>query len=206
MTWWERINLLIQQKGITAAELARRSGVHEKTIYKYLDGKTNNPRGDTLHRIARTLDVSEVFLRYGEPSRDIIKLTPIPLLTLSRMGKLVQHQSYKTVWDGVSVVSVSEQDLGDGDFGVRIDNESCSPDISPGDIVICNTEAPVHPGRYIIAIAAGRSHFGRYRPSDHDPENTFQVHTVNEDYPSVSIGGDNPGFIYARAIRHIRDI
>lgn len=46
-------------------ELSRLSGVNYDTVNKCLRGDVENPRGDTMARLARALGVSEVWLRHG---------------------------------------------------------------------------------------------------------------------------------------------
>ncbi len=38
MKWWQRMNAMMRDKRLTAAELGRAANIHEKTIYKYADG------------------------------------------------------------------------------------------------------------------------------------------------------------------------
>jgi transcriptional regulator with XRE-family HTH domain len=85
LEWYDRARRLMDAGGINAAELARRAGIHEKTIYKYLDGKVDQPRGDTLSRIARVLSVSDQYLRFGEPTSIVTELARVPLLRLADM-------------------------------------------------------------------------------------------------------------------------
>lgn len=196
-------------RGITAAELARRAGIHEKTIYKYLDGKVDQPRGDTLSRIARVLSVSDQYLRFGEPQSIVTELTRVPLLRLPDMGRLIEGQDPKTVWDGETVVAIPKRELHDGDFAVLIETEAGSPEFRPGEMIICSPSAQITPGRYVVAVATNlkQAFFGRYLPQTIGATNGgFQVEPSNPDYPNVLINSDNPGFVVARATRHIRHI
>jgi transcriptional regulator with XRE-family HTH domain len=46
------IEAIMAQKGLNAAEVARRLGTNPTVIYDILSGKSRNPRLDTLHKIA----------------------------------------------------------------------------------------------------------------------------------------------------------
>lgn len=46
------IEAIMAQKGLNAAEVARRLGTNPTLVYDILSGKSRNPRLDTLHKIA----------------------------------------------------------------------------------------------------------------------------------------------------------
>lgn len=58
----ERLTQLLQEKGLRAAELARRVGVSETTISKYLNKENKKYAFDIVLRIAQVLDVSPEWL------------------------------------------------------------------------------------------------------------------------------------------------
>lgn len=69
---------LCKKKGITLAELARRSDVPKQTIHNWTTGRRSiNP--DQLKRVAQTLETSVHFLLFGEqdpfesPAEEILK-------------------------------------------------------------------------------------------------------------------------------------
>lgn len=60
----KRVKSIMDQNGISAAELGRRMGITSQTIQQYLSGRRSNPTIDFLNRIAKALrcDLSEVLL------------------------------------------------------------------------------------------------------------------------------------------------
>ena len=62
--WSNRLARALSWKGWSQRELARRADLNEQKVYKYLQGKVDQPRGDTLLRLADTLGVTESWLRY----------------------------------------------------------------------------------------------------------------------------------------------
>jgi len=125
------------------------------------------------------------------------------------MGKLLTGENPRIVWDGSAVIGVPQTDNPDRMFGVLVDTESGLPDIAPGELLICDLDAPATPGRIIIAIdtVSQTAHIGRYRPSDASGDTArFSVAPINQDYPEVHFSEDRPGIVYARAIKHIRQI
>ena len=71
--WAKRLNDAFGQSGWTKAELSRRSGVNYDSLNKYLTGKVEQPRGDSLPRLAKSLGISGLWLREGVGPRDVIK-------------------------------------------------------------------------------------------------------------------------------------
>ena len=67
--WKIRLNDAFRATGWSKAELARRSGIQYDSLNKYLAGKVEHPRGDSLPRLARSLGVNPVWLRDGTGSQ-----------------------------------------------------------------------------------------------------------------------------------------
>ncbi len=63
--WVKRLNDALQRSGWSKSELARRSGVNYDSLNKYLAGKVEHPRGDSLPRLARALGVGDLRGRGG---------------------------------------------------------------------------------------------------------------------------------------------
>ena len=66
-----RIKEAIEKRGISAAELSRRSGVPAGRLSQIVSGKTPNPRSDTISKLSAALLVTEKWLVTGEGERDI---------------------------------------------------------------------------------------------------------------------------------------
>jgi transcriptional regulator with XRE-family HTH domain len=194
--------------GLTPADVARRTGIHEKLIYKYLQGLVQQPRGDVLARLARELGTSELYLRHGTSVMKIgAQPEPLPLLPMSSLAQLTRAEDVLGVWDKVSYVSASFAGSS-ASFVVRVDNESGLPEFSPGDDILCDPGSPLVPGRLVFAVlvTAQLPVFGRYRPASPANRYPFTIEPVNRAFPPVSFETEADGFILARAVRHIRDI
>lgn len=55
MTFGEMLQVLMEEAGMTAAELSRRSGVPQSTITEMLKGRTREPSFSRANRLARAL-------------------------------------------------------------------------------------------------------------------------------------------------------
>lgn len=58
MTFGEALMTLMEQKGMTASELARRSGVVKTTICELVKGRSKEPTFSKAKALAKGLDVS----------------------------------------------------------------------------------------------------------------------------------------------------
>lgn len=192
---------------MSPAELARKTGINRKSMYKYLEGKVANPRGTVLLRIAGALDMEEEALRFGARARRGLKPRRIPVMPLSVFGTLRKGRDPLDVWNGIDTEAVGD-DCKDGDFIVTLEDDSNAPLFNEGERVICNKEAPIVPGCYVVVTLEKlkASVFRRYRPMGLGDKAPFKLVANNPDYPEIEVGPDNPGFVVARAIKHIRDI
>lgn len=64
--WVKRLRERMEEKNWTAAELARASGIDYESVAKYLKGRVDSPRGDTLKKLAKAIDRDLVWLQHGE--------------------------------------------------------------------------------------------------------------------------------------------
>lgn len=65
MTWQKRLQQLRKQNDLSLKDLAIRANVRYDNLYKIEKGLIENPRGDTIEKLAQALGVNEQFLRFG---------------------------------------------------------------------------------------------------------------------------------------------
>ena len=130
--WSKRLWKALSWKGWSQRELARRAGLDEQKVYKYLQGKVDQPRGDTLLRLADTLGVTESWLRYEVGPA----VTNIPVV-----GRVASGESFVPFDDAPMGGGYEELDfnLVDPDpIAVEVRGESMLPVYRPGDYLICS--------------------------------------------------------------------
>jgi transcriptional regulator with XRE-family HTH domain len=130
--WSARLWKALNRKGWSQRELARRSGIDEQKVYKYLQGKVDQPRGDTLLRLADILGVSEIWLRSGAgPS-----VVNVPII-----GRVSAGESFFPLDEdstgGPSGEFQFEIDASDP-IALHVGGESMLPVYRPGDFLICS--------------------------------------------------------------------
>ena len=62
----QRIKRIREEKGLTKYRLSKRSGISETYIYHLEAGHIKSPRGDTLVKLAKGLEVSVLVLLYED--------------------------------------------------------------------------------------------------------------------------------------------
>lgn len=143
MSWWSRLSEIIETRGITPEHLSQVSGVPLKSIYGYLKGSVENPRGDVLRRLASAAKTTESYLRYGNAQTAVAITTvkKIPLIKLNAFASIQVPGDAMSAWDGVSEVT-APNNLADGCYAVEITDESGANEFRIGDHLICDPHAP----------------------------------------------------------------
>lgn len=207
MKWWERLDQVITNRGLRVADVAQRAGIPDKTLYGYLKGATDNPRGDIVKRLAEAVNLTEAQLRLGEVPNSVSQPKWIPVLDMKKLRMLKANEAPISRWDQSSRMPVTSG-LSDGCFVVELIDNACAPEYRKGDQVICDPTANIEPGDYVIAVLTEDStaHFAQYRPISHRKSSRFELVHTNKNYPSIEVGGSIKGFVLGRAIKHIRDM
>jgi SOS-response transcriptional repressor LexA len=219
MKWWERIRELQRQKGWSDAELAKRSGVEYSNIAKYLQGKVEKPRGGAIEKIALALGTTEQSLLFGvaqseklsinDQSANAVAGKRVPFIFLKYLGQHQAGNDLMSVWDG-EMYSVVDGDVSSHSIVTQVEDNSMLPDFQPGDKIVCDPNAEVEPGRYVLAKIEGQDKavFRRYRLAkvSSDGMATIELKPLNEDYPTHVIDRDHPGHIIGRCTHLIKRI
>lgn len=104
MDWKTRLNETFAEKGWSKAELGRRAEVSYDNVIKYLGGAVDQPRGDTLARLARALDVDLLWLEKGiDPN---IEETEIPVMGYVGAGAEVDPDYEQVPPEGLRQVTI----------------------------------------------------------------------------------------------------
>ena len=90
MKRWQRLQQAVADKGWSKKELSDRSGIPYDSINKYMRGDIDQPRGNTLPTLAKTLGVSLLWLRDGieENSEQNLSATSAAIVSVAVVGKV----------------------------------------------------------------------------------------------------------------------
>ncbi len=116
MNWHERLVKLREEQGLNTADLARKANIGYDNLRKIERGVVENPRGNTVQKLAVVLGVTEAFLRYGtkeqhkpasnKPSIELQDHNTTQNDTTSEQEALINE----TI---ANITTISEEDLAD---------------------------------------------------------------------------------------------
>lgn len=207
MKWFERLAQIIENRSLRIEDVASRAGVPVKSLYGYLKGDVENPRGEVLKRLADAVDVTEVQLRHGELPSNALDVRWLQIIDMNKLRTLKSNELPGTKWDGRSKMPVPN-DVSMSSFAVRLVDNSGTPTHRKGDVIICDPTADIEPGDFVLVVLTDEQqvHFGQYRPLSHRKSSRFELSHANSNYPTIEVGGRVKGFILGRAVKHIRDM
>lgn len=160
MEWYGRLKEAMDERGWSMAELARRSGVPYDSINKYLRGDIEQPRGDTIDRLAKAIERDPLWLREGlEKSNAVIgeKIqrepgweppTFIPLY-----GQAVGGEHGEFVLNGnklADILAPPSLSHTHGAYAVSVAGDSMSPRYEDGETVFVDPRKRVIRGDYVV--------------------------------------------------------
>jgi len=73
----DRIELMLAERHLTKAELARRAGLRKSTLQSVMDTPNRSPRAQTIEKLAAALGVDHTWLATGKHprSKDLLALS-----------------------------------------------------------------------------------------------------------------------------------
>lgn len=181
-----RIRQVLEQKGISQAQLARLVGVKQQTI-SYICG-TESPASTSRYatKIAQALGVNPAWLQSGEGDQHdpVVRIEmngiemsvrQVPLLSGSEAVAFVEGKEPKQGMSLMTDASISAKA-----FAMEIEGESMAPTFKSGDRVVIDVGVMPEPGDYVAAQAQGLLTFRKYRARGAD---LFELVPLNEDWP-----------------------
>lgn len=149
MTWSARLQSALTAKGWSKAELSRRSTVPYDSINKYLRGDIEQPRGDTLEKLADALEVDRLWLKEGvrgpiTRGPDVEGFTPADLARLPIRGEVAAGRWLETpallqlseITDFVEGLAIPPSQA-EWTYGLRVRGTSLNKLAVENDILVC---------------------------------------------------------------------
>lgn len=134
MDWKQRLNEKFADTGWSKAELGRRAGVSYDNVIKYLAGAVEQPRGDTLAKLARALSVDPLWLEKGiDPTGEIV--STVPLMGYVGAGGEIDPEFEQVPPDGLDQIEVPFALPGDM-IALQVKGVSMLPRYDPDDVLI----------------------------------------------------------------------
>ena len=166
-----RIRLRLEQMGLTANAASSQAGLDRTSLKSILDGRSRNPRADTLLKLSHVLDCTFEWLVSGSgpaPQATADSTNNAPLET-----ELPLPPSISQMPQNVPVFGTAAGSLGEGAFqmepmavdyvrrppgvanaidvyAVYIEGDSMEPRFYPGELVYVNPRRPARPGDFVV--------------------------------------------------------
>ncbi|WP_237133778.1 LexA family protein [Pseudohongiella sp. O18] len=179
-TWHDRLNIALENSGLTKADLAKRIGVSRPTVTDWTKGNIKTISGGNAEKLSRHLGVSVTWLLTGHgamrPNSEIGeinaaytfgKMNRIPLVSWADVGAWCESR-YTFDPERAEDWLQPPEKVGDGTFAVVVVNDSM---IAPypgmrsypqGTIIYVDPEKVVTNGCRVVAKAGGEYMFKQY--------------------------------------------
>jgi hypothetical protein len=185
-----------------------------------LRGDVDNPRGEVLKDLAAAVQRDAKWLLFGEPSDTGLVQTRLETEAaptwLHGMRPIPWRQVPEQDRGGVPMqagqrepkASVVDEMLGRNVFALSVPDNSMEPEFRYGDILICDPEAPIAPGDYVVAHLHedDLKIFRKFRPRGllGRREEGFDLVPLNNGFPYFSVSDPARGRVIARVVGHLR--
>jgi SOS-response transcriptional repressor LexA len=215
-TGMNRIRELRNERQWSAEKLAEMLGTTAPTIYR-LETGSRQLTLPWINRLAEAFEcdpgeiISGKFAKTqafpplnGQLSR--VDLRPIPIISWISAGKMSEISDPYEAGDGEDFI-LGDASLGPSSFALRVEGESMLPRFKPGEVIICDPDAALKPGDFVVAKAQDEeaATFKKYRPRGTDPKGgeIFELAPLNEDYPTILCNENNPVTIIGKVVRRV---
>jgi len=186
--------------------------VSDAAVAQWESGKTL-PEGKTLLALPRVLGVSPLWLLYGlglpEQTKDDTLPNGIRLVGDLRVAHVTAAHAAVDISAAVAgatrTVPAVHDDVGPGDCGIDIWDDSNSPDFAVADYIIVRplSQTTVQPGDYVL-VAIGSTSAPAFGQVGRGPDGGWVLHYRNQLWGSRPLGQDDK--IVAVMCAHVRKI
>lgn len=140
-TWSKRLNEVLQQRGWSQSELARRAGVSKENVKKYCQGLVSQPRGDMIPRLAEALDVHGFWLRDGIGPQ-WRRVPVVGYLDAGERFRSTERRPLHGTNDASFADTLVFDFTGADPIAVEVRGGSMAPVYRPGDVLLCSRLSP----------------------------------------------------------------
>lgn len=206
MQWWQRLQCLIDEKGWSKAETARRAGIPYDRLVKFLRGEVEKPRGDSLKRLSEVLGADVLWIEHGvdlsQHSSDLhsVILRPIPLFDMDQLDAILVAEREALAITAEQRTVLVMGDTGPKAFGVVVPDDAMDGKLKAGDIAIIDPDAKPIPGKVVLAVVGTpqRAVLRRYTLPSADEKKGAVLVAELKDFPDEQVG-PRKGRIIGRA-------
>ncbi len=188
MSLADRVKQKRIELGLTQTEAAEKAGIRQQSWQSIEDGKTLKPRN--IVGIGKALNCDPSWLMNGGAfmSTSEVNSRRVPLISYVQAGALAEKKPIEA-FDGDFEYILTDLDLSEFSFALRIEGDSMEPDFKAGDVIIVDPELEPAPGEFVVAKNGGQeATFKKYRPTYTDMKGIqhFELVPLNDDYPVIN--------------------
>ncbi|MBS8942800.1 helix-turn-helix domain-containing protein [Escherichia coli] len=188
MSLADRVKQKRIELGLTQTEAAEKAGIKQQSWQSIEDGKTLKPRN--IIGIAKALRCDAEWLVNGGHFMPFSEVSSrrVPLISYVQAGELAEKKPIEA-FDGSFEYILTDLDMSEFAFALRIEGDSMEPDFKAGDVIIVDPEIKPAPGEFVVAKNGGQqATFKKYRPTYTDSIGCqhFELVPLNDDYPVIS--------------------
>jgi transcriptional regulator with XRE-family HTH domain len=152
-----RLKVIREAKGVTKYRLAKVSGVSETYIYRIERGLIENPRRDTLQKLANGLNITLAQLVEETNPSDAWQL-----VELSLKAYIPVYNRIGAIMGPVDYIATTRAEVPPTLCAYRIEGLYYDPEVLPGDTIICDTALEPSDGDLVVVVSEGEPVIKRY--------------------------------------------
>ena len=203
MSLADRVKQKRIELGLTQEQAAEKAGIRQQSWASIEDGKTKKPRN--IVGISKALKCDPTWLINGGPFMPLsdVNSRKVPLISYVQAGALAEKHPIDA-FDGSFEYIMTDTDMSEFTFALRIEGDSMEPDFKEGDIIIVDPELEPIPGEFVVAKNGNNeATFKKYRPTftDLTGRQHYELVPLNDDYPTIN-SSDRPLKIIGVMIEH----
>lgn len=195
----KRIALIVRERFRgNVAEFCRATGVNRSAVQNWFSGRLSTPPEATLRGIAASLHLNPEWLIHGNGPMELpagayplAGARFLPVLSFAQAGAfqsgLTPEDAYPVGHGEAVVPYMAEKKLSAHAFALRIEGDSMTPRIEPGDIVYVEPEVEPQNGDIVIAAStAGEVWCKKLRIQ----AGVRWLVSFNPEYPAIPMDGN----------------
>lgn len=214
----ERIFQERQAKGLTRKALAELTDDLKPSRINNWERGLRTPGPEEIKQLAEVLEVAPGYLMCLTDDRQIKQEFPwlgalVPLLNSQQAcdpKTVIQAIRDETGHHSVSFIPLSpeiSQKLGENAFALRVQDDSMTPDLKIGDVLIVDSDQVIRPGGVVIAHLQDNNEatVRRYKQlSAGSPLQEYELIATNENWASIRVAQTNGHRIVGVVLAFIR--
>lgn len=202
-------------KGLTLKALGELAGGLKQTRLTNWEQGTRTPGPEEIKLLAQALEVSPAFLMCLSDERQMKKVKKhshlIPLLDHQQACdaksciEAIREQGVTSDAVFISVSCALLPKLSSGSFALKMADESMTPEIRIGDILVIDPLIAPQPSDFVVVKVGGQQEviISQYKKLSYTSSD-FELVTLNDNWPNINVADDLEVEIVGKVIQNIR--